>query len=78
MLSDRIIVIAQAWWSVEGMTAKDKIRELVESQPDDASYDEILRELAFQRMVERGLSDARRGRVISNDQMGEQIRRWRA
>jgi predicted transcriptional regulator len=73
-----MIVVAQARWSVEGMTAKEKIRDILEAQPDDASYDEILRELAFQRMVERGLSDARRGRVISNDQMGEQIRRWRA
>ena len=60
------------------MTAKERIRKLLETQPDDASYDEILRELAFERMVERGLSDARNGRVISNDEMGERIRRWQS
>ncbi len=60
------------------MTAKEKIRELLEAQPDDASYDEILRELAFERMVDRGLLDARNGRVISNDEMGERIRRWQS
>lgn len=58
------------------MTAKERIRELLETQPDDASYDEILRELAFERMVDRGLSDMRGGRVISNDEMGKRIHRW--
>ena len=37
---------------------KQKMKEIVESQPDDASYDEI-RELAFERMVERGLGEAK-------------------
>ncbi|MBN1362704.1 MAG: hypothetical protein JW993_19050 [Sedimentisphaerales bacterium] len=58
------------------MTAKERIRELIETQPDDASYDEILRELAFERMVERGLADARAGRVVSNEAMGKRIQRW--
>ena len=58
------------------MTAKERIRELLETQPDDASYDEILRELAFERMIDRGLLDARNGRVISNEEMSERIRRW--
>lgn len=60
------------------MTAKERIRALLETQPDDASYDEILRELAFERMIERGLSDARSGRVISNDDMGKRIRQWQS
>ncbi len=55
------------------MTAKERIRELLDAQPDDASYDEILRELAFERMVERGMSDVRQGRVISNEEMGKRI-----
>jgi predicted transcriptional regulator len=28
-------------------------------------------------MVDRGLSDAREGRVISNEEMGERIQQWR-
>lgn len=58
------------------MTTKEKIKELIEEQPDDASYDEIIRELAFARMVERGLADAREGRVVSNEEMGKRIRLW--
>jgi len=50
------------------------LKSAIEAQPDDASYDEILRELAFERMVERGLSDSREGRTISNEEMGNRIR----
>jgi len=62
----------------ETMTAKEKIRELIETQPDDSSYDEILRELAFERMVERGLSDIRNSRVVSNEEMGKRIQLWQS
>lgn len=58
------------------MTTKEKMKELIEEQPDDASYDEILRELTFARMVERGLADAREGRVIENDELARRIRTW--
>ena len=58
------------------MTVKEKMKELIEEQPDDASYDEILRELTFARMVERGLADAREGRTVSNEEMARRIRSW--
>ena len=57
-------------------TIKEKITEVVLSQPEDASYEEIMRELAFERMVDRGLADVRAGRVISNDEMADRIRTW--
>jgi hypothetical protein len=56
--------------------AKDRIKEIVESQPDDASYDEILRELGFERMVERGLADSRAEKLVSNEEMGHRIKAW--
>ena len=55
---------------------KEKMREIVEAQPDDASYEEIMRELAFERMVERGLKDSEKGRVISNEEMEPRTRSW--
>ena len=58
------------------MTDKEKIKELVDAQPDDASYDEIVRELAFERMVDRGLNDVRQGRTMSNEEMGRRIATW--
>jgi hypothetical protein len=57
-------------------TAKEKMKEIIQNQPEDSSYDEILKELAFARMVERGLEDSRTGRTISNEEMGRRIRSW--
>ena len=56
--------------------AKEKMKAVIESQPDDATYEEILRELAFERMVEHGLRNSREGRVISNEKMEQRIRSW--
>lgn len=58
-------------------TVKEKMAEVIQSQPEDASYEEIMRELAFERMVERGLEDSKKGRVISNEEMGRRIHSWR-
>lgn len=36
------------------LTVKEKINEVIQAQPDDATYEEIVRELLFERMIERG------------------------
>ena len=56
--------------------AKEELTKLIEEQPDDSSREEIVRELAFHVMVERGLADSEAGRVISNDEMSRRIRSW--
>jgi len=58
------------------MTTKERMKEIIEDQPEDASYEEIVRELAFAGMVERGLKDVRQAHVISNEEMGKRIRLW--
>jgi predicted transcriptional regulator len=56
--------------------AKEELTKLIEEQPEDSSREEIIRELAFHVMVERGLADSDAGRVISNDEMARRIRSW--
>ena len=56
--------------------AKEELTKLVEEQPEDSSREEIVRELAFHVMVQRGLADSDAGRVISNDEMARRIRRF--
>jgi len=58
------------------LTAKDRMTEIIRSQPEDSSFEEILRELAFHHMIERGLEDSRAGRTISNEEMEHRIRTW--
>ncbi len=57
-------------------TAKEQLTRLIEQQPEDSSYDELIRELAFSLMVQRGLKDADEGRVLSNDEMRHRIQTW--
>ncbi|MDD5772577.1 MAG: hypothetical protein PHX78_03825 [bacterium] len=58
------------------LSVKTRMSEIIQKQPEDATYEEIIRELAFERMVERGLEDSRSGKVISNDEMQHRIRAW--
>lgn len=57
-------------------TAKEHITELIKRQPDDSSYDDIVRELALDLMVQRGLKDSDDGRTISNEEMERRIKTW--
>jgi hypothetical protein len=56
--------------------AKEELKRLIEEQPEDSSCEEIVRELAFHVMVERGLDDSDAGRIISNEEMARRIRSW--
>ena len=58
-------------------TAKEHIVEIIKRQPDDSSYDDIVRELAFDLMVQRGLKDSDQRRTISDDEMERRIKSWR-
>jgi hypothetical protein len=55
------------------ITAKERMTDIINSQPDDSSYEELLREIAFNRMIDRGLQDSREGRTISNEEMRRRI-----
>ena len=57
-------------------TVKEELTRLIQGQPEDSSREEIVRELAFHVMVERGLADSDAKRTISNEQMGQRIRTW--
>jgi predicted transcriptional regulator len=58
-------------------TVKEELSRLIQGQPEDSSREEIVRELAFHVMVERGLADSDAKRTISNEEMGRRIRSWR-
>ncbi len=61
----------------EKPSAKSLLRDVIEALPEDSSYEEIIRELAFERMIERGLADVRSGRGASHDDAMRKIRSWR-
>jgi len=57
-------------------TAKEELARLIAGQPDDSSREEIVRELAFHIMVERGVADSDAKRTMSNEDMSHRIRSW--
>ena len=57
-------------------TAKEELARLIQEQPDDSSSEEIVRELAFHLMIQRGLADSDAGRIVSNQELGRRIRQW--
>jgi predicted transcriptional regulator len=61
--------------SKSGRSAKEAVVALVQDMPEDSSYD--VRELVFNRMVERGLADVEAGRTISDEEMERSIESWR-
>jgi hypothetical protein len=57
-------------------TAKDELSRMLENQPEDESPEQIVRELAFHVMVQRGLADSKAGNTISTEEMQPRIRSW--
>lgn len=57
-------------------SAKETMVEIISRQPDDTSYDEILRELAYARMVQRGLADVDAGRTLSSEEVRKEMKSW--
>ena len=58
-------------------SAKQQMVQIIEEQPEDSSFEEILRELAFAHMVDRGLADSDAGRKVGNEEMKRRIQTWR-
>lgn len=55
---------------------KDEMIKIIQTQPENATFEEILKELAFEKMIQSGLMDAQADRIISNDKMRENIKSW--
>ena len=59
-------------------TAKEQLAKLLKQQPDDSSFEEIVREPAFGVMVQTGPKDSDEGRTISERQVRRRVLQWRA
>jgi len=58
------------------MSAKEKIVRILDEQPADSSFEEILRELAFASMVERGLDEVDQGHTLSHEEVRREVESW--
>ena len=52
-------------------TAKEIMIKAIEAQLDDSSVDELFKEIAFNKMILKGLQDSLNDRAISHVEVGE-------
>jgi predicted transcriptional regulator len=55
---------------------KQQILKAIERLPDDASVEDALEELYLLYKIERGLSQADRGELISQEEARQRMARW--
>jgi hypothetical protein len=58
------------------MTAKEKMMEMVEKLPGDASIEDAMDKLYLLYKVEKGLSQADNGLKVSNAEAKERMKHW--
>jgi predicted transcriptional regulator len=57
-------------------TAKDEVRALLETLPDDASLNDIQYHIYVRQKIERGLEAIRKGNVIPQEEIEKRMARW--
>ncbi|MFA4796411.1 hypothetical protein B1J93_01305 [Leptospira kirschneri serovar Pomona] len=58
-------------------STKQQAINLIESLPDDTSFDDIMEELFFSKKVQQGLTELDNNKAISHAQILEEIDKWR-
>nr|MDO8112518.1 hypothetical protein [Candidatus Sigynarchaeota archaeon] len=56
--------------------AKEHVLSIIQRLPDDASYDDILYEIEFQRQIIEGRDQIKRGECITHEQAMERLKKW--
>jgi predicted transcriptional regulator len=57
---------------------KQVAREILDSLPDDCSLEEIQYRLYVRQMVEEGRQDVRKGNLVSQEEIEQDLERWLA
>lgn len=52
---------------------KEEAKRLIESLPDDATWEDLTRLMLEQQMIEEGIADLEAGRVWTSDEIREKL-----
>ena len=55
---------------------KEEVRRLLESLPDEVSYEDIQYHIYVQQKIDRGLAASERRDFISDEEIEQRISRW--
>ena len=57
-------------------TAKEEVRRILESLPDDATLDDIQYRIYVRQAIAAGVRDVDEGRVVSQEEVERRMSRW--
>ncbi len=58
------------------LSIKDSAQKIINDLPDDISFDELIKELAFKRMIEKGLQDSLKNKITPDEELEKEIEKW--
>lgn len=58
------------------MTAKDRVRKILDRLPDDASYEDIQYHIYVIQKVSKGLDDAEEGLLLDEEEVDRRMDKW--
>ena len=59
-------------------TAKQEVKELLDQLPEDCELEDIQYHLYVLQKVQRGLEDAKQGKVYTQEELEERMAKWAA
>jgi hypothetical protein len=57
-------------------TAKEEIRRILDSLPDDATWEDVQYSIYVRERVERGKAEAAEGKLVDQDEIEIRMERW--
>ena len=61
---------------METTRAKDEVRQLLDTLPDDVSLEDIQYHLFIRQKLDKGLLDIEQGQTLSQEEVEERMARW--
>lgn len=58
-------------------TAKEQVKRILDTLPEDASYEDIQYHIYVRQRIEQGLADVEAGRVIPHEEVVRRLAKWR-
>lgn len=58
-------------------TAKEQVKRILETLPEDASYEDIQYHIYVRQRIEHGLADVEAGRVVPHEEVVRRLAKWR-
>ena len=58
------------------MLVKEKVLETIESLPDEFSLDELFERLILLEKINTGLQEVEEGKVVSQEEAKEKMKKW--